>query len=211
MQTVKTRFTLPVVIIVCALPATAVHADQSTADLPGIGESVVINEIKVTLLGAKRLAMDEYREASGHVSGDWAGGGVRLVFIVENRSGAPLPPALGEVRVFFGSELYNPVTNASSRKPFALTIIIRSEEEFFATPYGRLLALRAPRPRPLSIGGVLDILVRGGPVPDGVQGVVELEQGETYRPDPQGRLQMLTPMEMSKAWSWFRFRLPALD
>jgi hypothetical protein len=103
--------------------------------------SVVLHDIKVTLLDARRLSFEEYRDARKPASAPWAGGGFRFVFLVENRPGAALPPALGEVRVVIGSEPYNSVTNATSRKPFAPLIVIRAASDFFATTHGSRAAL----------------------------------------------------------------------
>jgi hypothetical protein len=51
-----------------ALAETSSHAQ--VAALPGIGGSIVIDEIKVTLLDARSLSLDEYRKASGDQSPD---------------------------------------------------------------------------------------------------------------------------------------------
>ena len=173
------------------------------------GGSIVINEIKVTLLDAKPLSLDEYRKASGEQSPDWAGGGFRFAFLVENRPGAPGVPALGEIRVFIGSVLYNPVTNPTSRKPLAPDVTIRDVADFFSTSYGRTVKYRGPAPRDAATSEVLDVFVRATPVPKGSVIAVELEQGETYRPDGSGRLRELTPAEMGATWTSFRFVVPS--
>lgn len=177
---------------------------------PGIGASVVLNGIRVTLLDAKRLSFEEYREARKPESAPWGGGGFYFTFLVENRPGAPLPPALGEVRVLIGPKLYNAVTNANSQKPFAPLIIIRGASDFFATPYGIALRTRAPAPRPSTTVVVLEVFIPGAPVSAGTSGVVDLEQGETYRLDG-GRLRQLRPAEIAKTWTSFRFPFPPLD
>ena len=177
----------------------------------GIGTSVVLNDIRVTLLDAKRLSFEEYREARKPESAPWEGGGFRFAFVVENRPGAPLPPALGEVRVLIGSKLYNAVTNANSQKPFAPLIVIRGASDFFATAYGTALRARAPAPRPATTVVVLEVFIPGASIPAGTTGVVELEQGETYRPDGQGGLRLLRPEEIGKTWTSFRFLFPPLD
>jgi hypothetical protein len=58
---------------------------------------------------------------------------------------------------------------------------------------------------------VLDVVVRGGQVPADVPGTVDLEQGETFRPDSDGRIRQLTDREMSSAWITFKFALPKFD
>ena len=200
----------PILPFVCALWGMSPQSGNP-ARLPGIGESIVISEIKVTLLGAKRLSLEEYLQASRGQSAEWAGGGLRIVFLTENRPGATLPPGLGEIRVLFGSQLYNPITNAASSKPLSPGVMIRDSNDFLSTSYGRELSGRAPVPRAGTVHGILDVFVRGGPVPAGTSGIVELEQGETHRPDSQGRLRQLDPGEMGSTWTWFRFRLPSLD
>jgi hypothetical protein len=187
-----------------AMPA----AHAQTAPLPGVGGSIVIHEIKVTLLDARPLSLDEYRTASGERSPDWAGGGFRFAFLVENRPGAPGVPALGEVRVLVGSVLYNPVTNPTSRKAFSPDVTIRTVADFFSTRYGRTVKHRGPAPRDAAMAEVLDVFVRGTPVPTGSVIAVELEQGETYRPDANGRLRELSPAEMGATWTSFRFAVP---
>jgi hypothetical protein len=177
-------------------------------DAPGIGVPVIQREIRVTLLGVKRLSLDEYQSVRGIPEADWAGGGLRFAFLTENRPGAALPPALGEVRVFFGSRLYNPVTNASSTKPFAPLIFIRTVGDFYTTQFGRTVRSAAPAPRPATLASILDVSIRGTTLPPG-PGFVELEQGETYRPDAAGQLRMLSPAEMGRTWMDFRFEFPA--
>jgi hypothetical protein len=58
---------------------------------------------------------------------------------------------------------------------------------------------------------VLEVFIPGSPVPSGTSGIIELEQGETYRPDDKGGLQPLRPDEIAKTWTWFRFAFPRLD
>ena len=180
------------------------------APLPGIGDSIVTHEIRVTLLDAKRLSLDEYRGATGIQSPDWAGGGFRFAFLTENRPGAPTVPALGEIAVFIGSRRYNAVTNPTSRRAFAPDVEIRTIEDFFSTRYGRTVNEHGPTPRAGSTADILDVFVRGGPVPDGSAVVVELEQGETHRADATGRIRGLSPSEMAGAWTTFRFGVPVV-
>ena len=178
---------------------------------PSVGQSVVLRDIRVTLLDAKRLTFEEYREAREPKSAPWAGGGFRFAFLVENRPGAPSPAALGEVRVLIGSQLYNAVTNANSQRPFAPLIVIRADRDFFSASYGATLRIRAPSPRPMTAAVVLEVFIPGAPIPAGTAGVVELEQGETYRPDGHGTLRALRPEEIAKTWISFRFAFPSLD
>jgi hypothetical protein len=177
----------------------------------GVEESQVLRDMRVTLLDARRLTLEEYREARGNESGSWAGGGFRFAFLVENRPGAPMPAALGDVRVLIGSERYNVVTNASSQKPFAPLVVIRADSDFFSSSYGATLRVRAPQPRRMTTAVVLEVFIPGSPVPSGTSGTVELEQGETHRPDGTGGLQPLRPDEIAKTWTWFRFAFPRLD
>jgi hypothetical protein len=199
-----------ILLILLALPVVARHPEAAT--VPGIGDSIVINELKVTLLDARPLSFDEYRRASDTSAQEWDGGGFRFAFLVENRPGAPIGPALGEVRVFVGSRLYNAVTNPTSRKAFAPDVVIRSTADFFSRTYGRSLTQHGPAPRDSSYLHALDVFVRGAVVPKGSSVVVELEQGETHRPDASGRLRALTPAEMGATWTAFRFSAaPARD
>jgi hypothetical protein len=170
---------------------------------------VTQSEIRVTLLGVKRLSQEEYRQwTAGRQAADWGGGGLQLAFHVENRPGAPMPPVLGEVRVLFGGTLYNPVTNATSSKPFAPDISIFGADQFFGG-HGRALQRLAPTPRPGVLASVLDVYVRGGPIARRTDGVAEMELGESYVADPGGGVRQA---DMSRVrYLWFRFALPPLD
>jgi hypothetical protein len=178
---------------------------------PGVGDFVILKDIRVTLLDAKRLSRAEIREPRERESAPWGGGGFRFTFLVENRPGTRLPPALGDVRVLIGSQLYNAVTNANSQEPFAPLIVIRGESDFFSTAYGTALRTRVPAPRRATTAVVLEVFIPGKSIPAGTSGVVELEQGETYRPDDQGRLRLLRPEEIAKTWTSFRFLFRLLD
>jgi hypothetical protein len=182
---------------------------STTISLPGIGEPVIQNDIQVTLLTAKRLSRDEYF-AAREMDGPWAGGGYRFAFVTENRPNAPTPPVLGDVRVLVDSRLYNPVTNATSHKPFAPLVVIRSEPDFFATPYGSPLRALVRGRRASTTAVVLEVFVPGPSVPVGSTGVVELEQGETHRPDSFGVLRALRPDAMMISGINFRFAFPPL-
>lgn len=165
-----------------------------------------MNDIRVTLLGVKRLSRDEYSQV--WQKSEWGAGGLRIAFHVENRPAAPMPPALGEVRVLFGGALYNPVTNATSSKPFAPDITIFSPDQFFGG-HGRALQPVAPAGRPGALASILEVYVRGGKFERRTDGVVELEQGESYVREPGGGLRQADPNRVS--YLWFRFRLPPLD
>lgn len=194
---------LKVILTTCAF-LTGLQAES------GIGAFVVLNDIRVTLLDAKRLSFEDYREARKPESALWEGGGFHFAFFVENRPGAPLPPALGEVRVLIGEKVYNAVTNANSQKPFAPLVVIRGASEFFATSYGAALRTRAPAPRPATTIVVLEVFIPGAPVLTGTNGLVDLELGETHRLDGS-RLRQLRPEEIAKTWTSFRFSFPPLD
>jgi hypothetical protein len=196
------------IAVICAFAALFGRASLTGAD-PSSGQSIAVSGMRVTLLDARRLSWDSYREATGQPPREWAGGGLRFAFLVENRPGAPSAPVLGEVRVLFDSQSYNAVTNATSQKPFAPDVIVRTIDDFYATPYGREVRVRSPIPRPNTVANVLEVFVRGETIPIGASGVVELEQGETHRPDAAGRLRALGASEVR--YQWFRFGLPALD
>ena len=197
--------------LLCATLAVASRGVAAPAELPGVGQSIVDHDIKVTLLAASRLSVDECLDAMGAELMLWSGGGFRLAFLVENRPGAPVPPIFGDVRVLVGSQPYNDVTDAVSHKPFAPIAMVRSIDEFVATNYGRELKARIPAPRPTSSAVVLELFVRGGPIPQTGDAVVELEQGETHRASAEGALQALSARESESARVWFRFKLPHFE
>ena len=88
-------------------------------------------------------------------------------------------------------------------------IVIRAVDDFYSTEYGQLVRLREPRDR--ATAAVLDVFIRGGPIPVGSTGIVELEQGETHQgpTGDDGRLRQIQADDV--AYRWFRFRLPSLD
>jgi hypothetical protein len=139
------------------------------------------------------MSVDECRDAFHSDLLLWAGGGVRAAFLVENRPGAVAPPTLNDVRVLLGTQVYNEVTTATSGKPFAPLAIVRSIDEFAATAYGRELKT-VPKARPTSPAAILELFIRGGPIPAGAEAVLELSDGDSH-PDPLA----------------FRFRVAALD
>jgi len=207
-MTLNSRF---VAVVLCAALAIAGRSAAAQPELPGVGQSIVDHDIKVTLLSASRLSVDECLEAVGAELMLWSGGGFRLAFLVENRPGAPVAPVAGDVRVLVGGQPYNDVTDAVSHKPFAPIAIAHTVDEFVTTPYGRELKSRMPARRPNTSATVLELLVRGGPIPREGDIVVELEQGETHRPGPDGALQALSGHDADASHLWFRFKLPHFE
>jgi hypothetical protein len=179
--------------------------------LPGIGASIDRQGIRVTLLSAGRLTLDEYVKESGNSSPRWAGGGLRIAFLVENRDGAPSAPALGDITVLVDGHRYNPVANVTSTAPFAPDVSIRTADDFFTRDYGRPLGDLAPTLTETRKAEALEVFIRGGSIPFGVPVVIELEQAETFRQDSRGRLRKLTPEEIAASWMTFTFNLASLD
>lgn len=181
-------------------PARA-GAQAAAARLPGVGEVVTIEGIRVTLLGAERLAAPDRQTPYGP-----AADGFRIVWLAENRPGASIPPALGEVEVWLGERLYNPVTNAASSKPFAPGIVIHDVAHFLA---GRGATLRAiaPAPRPQVVAVILECFIYGGPVPAGTDAVGAIELGTTEGARREGD-RIVHPPGWRPTFHWFRFRLP---
>ena len=184
----------PLAAVFCAALAMATRGIAAPDDLPGVGESIVDHDIKVTLLAASRLSVDECLDAMRAELMLWSGGGFRLAFLVENRPGTPVPATIGDVRVIVGNQPYNDVADAVSHKPFAPIAMIRSIDEFTATPYGRELKTHMPTPRPTSSAEVLELFIRGGPIPQSGDAIVELSSREA---------------ESSRIW--FRFKLPHFE
>ncbi len=158
----------------------------------GVGSSLTRNDVKVTLLDAKRLSFQEYRDAfHAALQQDppvWRGDGFHFAFFIESRPGAPPPSLIGDVRVTLGTALYNRITDPSSNDPSSPLVIVSEPKDFFATQYGKTLRSRAPASPPDVASIVLDVFIQGAQVPEGLAGTVELEQGKT----------------------WFRFNLPPL-
>jgi len=209
-STFKLRFLMVLMLLPSSMLSCRVEAQTSADRLSGPGEPATNHGITVTLLSAKRLSHEEYRRESGFLYRGWAVDGLRMAFLVENRPGAPLAPAVGEVKVLFNAHQYNSVTHSSSRQPLSPFIIVRDTDGFLASTFGRGIdkAVRVPASRP-SVA-ILDVFIRGDVIPNGAYGVVEIEQGETHRPDAQGRLRPLSSSEIGASWTWFRFRLPPM-
>jgi hypothetical protein len=173
-----------------------------------VGDSIVIDGVRVTLIDARRLTREEYRVSGGNLPDAWLGGGLHLAFVVENRPSQPIPPVLGQVQALFNAQPYNAVTNATSAKPFAPFIKADDLPGFFASPYGRSIRHRVD-PRTDTIAIALEVFLRGDAIPSGATGVVALEQGATRVPTGQGEFGSLGADQI--AYHWFRFRLPALN
>ena len=157
--------------------------------------SVVLREIKATLLHVERLTEQDRRTRDG-VAPD----GLRIVWWIENRPGAAHPPVLGEVRVHFNSRLYNPVTSAASAKPFAPDMIIHDSRRFFERVPAQLQRV-APAPRRGAASVVVEVYVRGNPLPSNAPGAVELQLGDSTEAAAGGQVRFV----------WFRFRLQRFD
>ena len=119
-------FSRPRLVLAVALASAPPALAQHESATPGAGSPLNVHGLSVTFLSARAAGLEEYRATSGPFDKGWAGGGVRLAFFVKNRQGAPMPPALGEIRVLFGTTLYNPVTNPTSSKPLSPLVIIRA-------------------------------------------------------------------------------------
>lgn len=177
------------------LPASATSSQETgrtTGEAPKVGQPLVLNGVRVTLLSAEPLSERDRKTPHGT-----APGGLRIIWLVENRPGAPLAPVLGDVRAFFRQRLYNPVTNATSSKPFAPDLMIHDPGRFFGGA-GKTLRQFAPTPRAGAVSIILEAYLRGDLIPSGAPGIVEIELGDsTARPGTTVQYQ------------WFRFRLPA--
>ena len=174
-----------------------------------VGSTASQNEIRVTLLMAERLSVEQYRTAMAPDSVDWDGGGFYFTFFVENRPSAPIPPMLGEIRVNAGGRPYNTVVNATSSKPFAPSVIAREAGDAIAED--PRLRTHLPATRSGAVGSVLQVYVPGKAVMAGASGNVTLELCETHRPAVDGTLRALSGPEMLKACLQFPFAFPALQ
>jgi hypothetical protein len=194
-------------LVLSGLSRATPAAPQRANDLPSVGDSIVVDDVRVTLLDARRLSADEYRVAGCNTPDIWLGGGFHAAFLVENRPGQPIPAVLGEVRVLVGSRLYNSITNASSSKPLAPCVIFHAVNDFWSTTYGREMRHRR-EPRAATVSGIVEVFIRGAAIPaDAI--VVELEQGGTRLLEQQRLERSLRSTDV--AYQWFRFGLPPLD
>jgi hypothetical protein len=197
-----------IVCALCLMPRRVLAEQPTMTTAASIGDSVLADDVRVTLLDLRRLSADEYR-ATGCNSPDlWPGGGFHAAFLVENRPGQPILTVLGEVRVFVGSHLYNPVTNSSSSKPLAPCIVVHDIDDFFRTNYGRRVKQRATE-RARTITGVVEVFIRGEYVPKDSAIVIELEQGGTHMREDDKRYR--APGRDEVNFQWFRFVVPRLD
>ena len=196
-------------LFLIGLTQASARANREPSELPSVSDSIIVDDMRVTLLDARRLSAEEYRLSGGNTPDLWTGGGFHFAFLVENRPGQTIPAVLGEIRVLIGSQVYNSVTNATSSKPLAPYVIFQDVETFFGgTVYGR--SIRKPlRPRPGATAGVVEVYIRGGAVRGGTTCVVELEQGATHLPEQQTLHRPVRADDI--AYHWFRFRLPPVD
>jgi len=169
-----------------------------------VGDSLVVDDVRVTLLDAHRLTADEYRMSGCNTPDLWPGGGFHAAFLVENRPGQVIPAVLGEVRVVVGSEQYNTVTNASSSKPLAPCVVVRDLDDFYKTGYGSVSRRATPRAR--TEYDVVEVFVRGGSIPVEADALIELEQGGTHITDYPTSARPLRAADVD--YRWFRFFLP---
>jgi len=192
-----------------ALAVSAVQANSgsnaSTERTASLGESVLDGDgVRVTMLDLRRVSSDEYLASGCNASAQWPGGGFHAAFLVENRPGQPIPAVVGEVRIVIAGRLYNSITNANSTKPLAPCAIFRDVDDFFHTPYGQRIRKR-PSPRPNTTAVAVEFYVRGGPIPNSSETVIEIEQGGTRLPEG-------TPSSQLRGdqitYRWFRFKVP---
>jgi hypothetical protein len=169
-----------------------------------VGDSLVVDDVRVTLLDARRLTADEYRVSGCNTPDVWPGGGFHAAFLVENRPGQVIPAVLGEVRVIVGADQYNAVTNANSPKPLAPCVVVRDLDDFYQTRYGSVSRRATPRARTES--AVVEVFVRGGRIPVDADAVIELEQGGTHIAEYPSRERPLRAADVD--YRWFRFFLP---
>lgn len=191
-ELIKRIVSLGLVWVTSSLGAPAVATNKDATPL--IGQPLVQQDVRVMLLSVERLGDRDRQTPHG-----LAAGGLRLVWLVENRPGIPFPPVLGDVRVLIGSRPYNSVTNATSQKPFAPNVIIHDPGRFFAGA-GRPLQHLAFAPRSGAVAAVLEVHVRGDVIPSGARGTGEIELGDSAAA-AAGR-----PVHYVR----FRFQLPPL-
>lgn len=195
---------ISVSILALASIPSATAVSRTGIDHPSVGQTLAVDDVRVTLLDARLLSPEEDRASDCDAPATWPGGGVHMSFLVENRPGETTPPVLGEIRVLVGSRLYNPVTNATSRKPLAPCVVFRDADDFWRTDYGRQVRYR-PQARPASVSAIVEAFVRGGRIPPDADIGIELEQGATRVGGQSPR-----PLRASDvAYRWFRFTVPS--
>lgn len=195
---------ISVSILALASIPSATAVSRASVGQPSGGQTLVLDDVRVTLLDARLLSEAEDRASDCDAPATWPGGGLHMSFLVENRPGETTPPVLGEIRVLVDSRLYNPVTNATSRKPLAPCVIFRDAEDFWRTDYGRQVRYR-PQARPASVSGIVEAFVRGGRIRPDAEIVIELEQGATHEGGQPPRSLRASDI----AYRWFRFTVPS--
>jgi hypothetical protein len=144
-----------------------------------LGAPVDVDGFRVTLLSVSELSPAELETRHGK-----AADGRRLIWLVEPREGQRGRPVLGEVRMIVGGAQYNPVTNATSSKPFSPDLIIHDFPKFAAARP----ALLGPRPlTPRRDAAIIEVLIRGSALRSSDLQRAELELGVFPGTEPTPR------------------------
>jgi hypothetical protein len=191
----RVHFPILLVLLASLLLSSRTNAQPAAELLPGPGEPVVNRGVTVTLLGAKRLfarrVPPRKRVPVPGLGGRWPANG--LPGGEQARCAARAGPRRSE-----GALQRSPV---QCRHAFLVSpAVVRDTETFLASTFGREIsdAVRVPRSSPAV--AILDVFIRGDVITTGSSGIVEIEQGETYRPDANGRLRPLSPGEIGASW-----------
>jgi hypothetical protein len=134
-----------------------------------LGEPVDVDGFRVTLLSVSALSAAELETRHGKATD-----GRRMVWLVEPREGQRGQPVLGEVRMIVAGRQYNPVTNATSSKPFSPDLVIHDFPKF-AAEHATLLGSKPLTPRGHS--AIVEVLIRGAALKSNDLQRAELELG----------------------------------
>ncbi|TQF14396.1 hypothetical protein FJV41_19045 [Myxococcus llanfairpwllgwyngyllgogerychwyrndrobwllllantysiliogogogochensis] len=97
------------------------------------------------------------------------------MWLVEPTDAPPTSmPVIGDVKLTAGGELYNPVTNATSSKPFSPDIAIYDVPQF-AQKFPKLMGGKKLSPREKSL--ILEVVIRGSALKKEALETAELELG----------------------------------
>ncbi|MCP3099960.1 hypothetical protein LZ198_13880 [Myxococcus sp. K15C18031901] len=118
-----------------------------------VGDPISMEGLRVTLLSVSELTRGERQTPHGV-----SGGGRRLVWLVEPSESPPSQPVIGDVRLTANGAVYNPVTNATSSKPFAPDIGVY-DVATYAKKFPSHMGAKKLLPRARSL--VLEVIIRG--------------------------------------------------
>ena len=189
--------------------ALAIVAIAGLQSLPAISDSIIQSRHSSHVTRRQTRAIPGIRGSDAPVARRLGRRRGYAAFLVENRPDAPMPPALGEIRVTIGS-----LRTTRSR-----TRVRRNRLRPWSSFGPRMTSLRSEAARSGDARQCRGLVPTLRPLKylcrasrsEGASGTIELEQGETHRPDANGRDAPVSANRNRSDVDVFRFAYPPLD